>query len=488
MTILTELFNRISDFTWGWALVPFLVVIGGFFTLSSRFIQIQYFKRMFGVLTKRQPGVAGHVSSRAALLVSVGGRVGGGNIAGVAVAITLGGPGAVFWMWAIALVGMATSLFECSLAQLYKRTEPDGTYRGGPAQYIIHGLGRNFTWLAVIYAVCLIAAFALGFNAFQGNTVAGALQESFAVERYYTGIGLSVITALVVFGGIKRIAQVADVVVPVMAVGYITLALLVIVLNIADVPGVILTILKNAFGFEEAVAGGVGAAISQGLRRGLFSNEAGLGSAPNVAAVAYVPHPVTQGVAQSLSVFIDTMIICSATAFMILLSDVYQPGADIDGVVLTQTALSSHLGSWADDALAVAILLFAFSSIVYNYYLGETGLSVFTENWAARQTLRVVIIGIVFLGATAEGATSVFFFSDPLMGVLALVNLIAILMLFPVGLRLVRDYHNQLAAGADEPKLDPEAYKDLDIDPTAWTNDQPAVAPEPPAASVEQSR
>ena len=482
MSYIRELFDAIGDFTWGWSLIPFLVVLGVFFTLASRFVQLRFFGRMFGVLTNSTKE-GEHISSREALLVSVGGRVGGGNIAGVAVAITLGGPGAVFWMWAIALVGMATSLFECSLAQLFKRTEPDGSYRGGPAQYIIHGLGRSFGWLAVLYAICLIAAFAFGFNAFQGNTVAGAMEESFGVSRLYCGIAFAILTALVVFGGIKRIAKVADVVVPVMAFGYIGLALLVIVMNLPALPGVIGSIFANAFGFEKAVAGGVGAAIAQGLRRGLFSNEAGLGSAPNVAAIAYVKHPVSQGVVQSLSVFIDTMVICSCTAFMILLSDVYQPGAEIDGVVLTQQALVSHVGAWADKFLAIAVLLFAFSSIIYNYYLGETALAVFSEGKMAQLLLRVAVIALVFVGASAPGATSVFFFSDPMMGVLALVNLMAILMLFPIGLRMVRDFTAQLKAGVEDPVLDPAQYADLDLDKEAW----PAVAGSttpPPAGSA----
>jgi len=196
---------------------------------------------------------------------------------------------------------MATSLFECSLAQVYKRTDEDGTFRGGPAQYILHGLGQNYKWLAVIYAVSLIAAFALGFNAFQGNTVAGAVQESFGIDRVWSGIVLGIVTGFVVYGGIKRIAHVADVVVPIMALGYIGMALVVIFLNITDIPAVLTMIVKNAFGFEEAVSGGMGAALAQGLRRGLFSNEAGLGSAPNVAAVAFVPHPINQGIVQSFS-------------------------------------------------------------------------------------------------------------------------------------------------------------------------------------------
>jgi alanine or glycine:cation symporter, AGCS family len=472
MESVKEGFDVIGELTWGWSLIPFLVILGIFFTLISGLVQFQFFGRMFRVLfpDPSEKGV-GHISSREALLVSVGGRVGGGNIAGVAVAITLGGPGAVFWMWAIALVGMATSLFECSLAQLYKRSEPDGSYRGGPAGYIIHGLGAQFRWLAVIYAICLIAAFALGFNAFQGNTVAGAALDSLGIERLWTGIVLAIITGLIIFGGIRRIAKACDVVVPIMAIGYIGMALLIIAINIAELPSVIETIVSSAFGFNEMVGGGMGAAIANGIRRGLFSNEAGLGSAPNVAAVAYVKHPISQGIVQSLSVFIDTIIICSCTAFMILLGGVYTPGMEaMDGVALTQQSLVSHVGGWAQYFLTAAIFLFSFSSIIYNYYLGENALSVFTEHPVSRHILRVLIMVLVFLGASAPGATAVFFFSDPMMGILAIVNLLALIMLFPIGLRLLNDYRRQLKAGINQPVFDADEYSDLDIDRTAWSD------------------
>ncbi len=473
MGFLESIFNAIGDATWGWSLIPFLVVLGVFFTLASGLVQFRFFGRMFRVLFPgKVPGAEGHISSREALLISVGGRVGGGNIAGVAVAITLGGPGAVFWMWAIALIGMATSLFECSLAQVYKRADEGGTYRGGPAQYILHGLGHQYKWLAMLYAVSLIAAFALGFNAFQGNTVAGAVQDSLGIGRIWTGLGLAVLTGIVVYGGIKRIAKVADIVVPIMAVGYIGMALVIILINIGDIPAVLSMIVKNAFGLEEAVGGGMGAAIANGVRRGLFSNEAGLGSAPNVAAVAYVRHPISQGIVQSLSVFIDTIIICSATAFVILLSDVYVPGAEsVDGVVLTQQSLVSHMGNWSKYFLTAAILLFAFSSIIYNYYLGENALTVFTDSSLSRHILRIAIVGLVFLGSSAPGATAVFFFSDPMMGILALVNLLAIIMLFPVGMRVLNDFREQLKQGNDHPVFDPEKFSDLDIDKEAWKLD-----------------
>jgi len=488
MAFLESLFGVINDLTWGWSLVPILVILGIFITALTGFVQFRYFGRMFRVLSsKNQSGDPNAISAREALLVSVGGRVGGGNIAGVAVAITLGGPGAVFWMWAIALIGMATSLVECSLAQLYKRREPDGTFRGGPARSIIHGLGADYKWLAVLYAVCLIASFAIGFNAFQGNTVAGAAENSLGIGRVWTGGLLTVVAGFIVFGGIHRIAKTADIVVPVMAIAYLAMALVVIVLNIGSLPGVLYTIVTNAFGLEEAVGGGMGAALAQGLRRGLFSNEAGLGSAPNVAATADVRHPISQGITQSFSVFIDTIVICSCTAFIILLGGVYQPGNDaVDGIVLTQQSLVWHLGGWTQYFLTFIILLFAFSSIIYNYYLGENALAVITEHPMAILALRVVVMAIVFLGATAPGATAVFFFSDPLMGVLALVNLIAIMMLLPTCLRLLRDFRRQLKAGVARPVLNPDDFADLDLDRTAWTGEyveaRPRVPAEQPAA------
>jgi len=254
-----------------------------------------------------------------------------------------------------------------------------------------------------------------------------------------------------------------------MAIGYLAMALIVILLNITSLPGVIYDIVTNAFGLQEAVGGGMGAAVAQGLRRGLFSNEAGLGSAPNVAATAEVRHPISQGITQSFSVFIDTIIICSCTAFVILLGDVYVPGAEgIDGVALTQQSMVSHLGTWVQYFLSGAILLFSFSSIIYNYYLGENAMTVLTKSPLGILGLRIAIIAIVFLGATAPAATAVFFFSDPMMGILALVNLLAIMMLFPVAMRLLRDFRRQLKAGVERPVLNPDDYADLDIDRDAW--------------------
>ena len=474
MDFLKALFGTIDSLTWGWALVPILIIFGLFFTLMSGFVQIEFFGRMFRVLLGRnQNADPNAISAREALLVSIGGRVGGGNIAGVAVAISLGGPGAVFWMWAIALVGMATSLVECTLAQLYKRVEPDGSFRGGPASYIRHGLGERYQWLAAFYCICLLAAFGFGFNAFQGNTMAGAVQDSLGINRSVSGVVITAITGLVIFGGIRRIAKAADVIVPFMALLYIAVALVIITIHITEVPSVITQIVRAAFGFEQAIAGGMGAAIAQGLRRGLFSNEAGLGSAPNVAATALVRHPVSQGITQALSVFVDTIVICTCTAMIILLGDVYVPGAaTVDGVVLTQQSLAGHVGEWSKYVLTMAILLFAFSSVIYNAYLGENALAALTRSKTALIVLRVAILGVIFLGASAPSASDVFFFADPMMGLLAVVNLITIMMLFPVAIRVLDDFREQLKAGVERPVLDPAAYADLDLDRAAWSPDQ----------------
>jgi len=461
-------FNWLNGIIWSNALIALCLGAGLWFTLRTRVMQVRGFAEMCRLTVTGQKSDAG-VSSFQALAISMAGRMGIGNIAGVATAIAYGGPGAVFWMWVMGFLGASTSYIECTLAQIYKRRDGEHSFRGGPADYIRRGLGHQYNWLAVVYAICLLAAFGLGFNAFQGNTVAGSVQDSLGLSRYITGAVLAAITGVVIFGGIKRIAKAADVVVPVMALGYLALALIVILMNIGEIPSVIARIVSGAFGYEEAIAGGMGAAIAQGLRRGLFSNEAGLGSAPNVAATALVRHPVSQGITQSFSVFIDTIVICSCTAFIILLGDVYVPGAEgVDGVVLTQQSLASHFGDWSRYALTAAILLFSFSSIIYNTYLGENALAAITSSSSAIIVLRLLILALVFLGAAAPGATAVFFFSDPMMGILALVNLVAILMLFPIAMRVVTDFRAQLKAGVARPIFDPAKFPDLDLDREAW--------------------
>ncbi|TBW58431.1 alanine:cation symporter family protein [Marinobacter halodurans] len=463
----------LNDLLWGKVLIALLITVGVGFTVASRFVQFRYFGRMFRILSASQAfqrDQHGHLSSFQALLLSIAGRVGGGNIAGVAVAITLGGPGAVFWMWVVGLMGMATSFLECTLAQTYKQSEADGTYRGGPAYYIARGLGSKWRWMAAVYSLLLLVTFGFGFTTLQSYAVATSVGDAFGVPVLYTGIALAAIVAAIIFGGVKRIARVSEVLVPIMAAGYLIITAIVLVMNIERIPDAITLIVKSAFGLEPMIGGGIGAAILMGVKRGLFSNEAGLGSAPNVAAVAYVPHPANQGVVQAFSVFIDTIIICSSTAFIILLSGIYDPSnmADVGGVALTQSALADHVGDWGRSFVSIALLLFGFSTILYNYYLGENSVDFLsTANRPLAHAFRIAVIGLVCWGATTDLGT-VFGFADVTMGLLALVNLIALIGLFKPGLRILKDFDRQIAEGNEQPIFEARKFKDMNIDLKAW--------------------
>ena len=465
--------SALSDLLWSKVLIALLVGIGIWFTFATRFVQFRYFGKMFGILTANHHEADGrHLSSFQALILSVAGRVGGGNIAGVAVAITLGGPGAIFWMWVVGLMGMATSFIECTLAQVYKTAEPDGAYRGGPAHYIERGLGSNWKWLAVIYSILLLVTFGIGFIALQSYAVATSLKDAFDIPLYYSGIGLALVVGLIIFGGVKRIAQVAEVLVPIMAGGYLLIAIVVLGLNFTEIPATLKLIVESAFGIGPVVGGGIGAAILMGVKRGLFSNEAGLGSAPNVAAVAYVPHPANQGVVQSFSVFIDTIILCTCTALIILMGTAYDPSLtdSSQGVALTQASLATHIGEWGRVFVSIAMLLFGFSTVLYNYYLGENSVSYLTtgrSNEFVMNGFRVVVICLCCLGAIMDLGT-VFGFADLTMGLLALVNLIALALLFKTGKRVLGDYDRQLKSGNKVPTFQAEKFTDLNLDAESW--------------------
>ncbi|MFP4004414.1 MAG: alanine/glycine:cation symporter family protein [Alphaproteobacteria bacterium] len=469
-----------------WILIVALLAAGLWFTVRSRFVQFRFFGRMFGILGQAFRRSGGKPTSFQALALSVSGRVGAGNIAGVAVAITLGGPGAIFWMWLVGLLGMATSFFECSLAQLFKRLEPSGNYRGGPAFYITRGLrkrlGAGAPALAGLYSVLLLVTFGLAFPTVQSYSFSTSFSDAFDMPKVYMGFLLASVLAIVIFGGVRRIARTAEIVVPVMAVAYIAVALFVIVTNIEAMPSVLGTIVAGAFGLEEAIGGGLGAALVMGVRRGLFSNEAGLGSAPNVAAVAYVRHPAQQGMVQALSVFIDTAIICTCTAAIILSSGIDIDDPTIDGVILTQNALEMHVGAWAPGFIAVALGFFAFTSIMYSYYLGETAIDYYTgENRLAFDTFRTAIVALAFTGSLMD-LTTVFSYADVTMALLAFVNLFAVAMLFRIGLRILTDFDRQLKAGQD-PVFDPADFADLEIDETAWEPEPADVPPSPTGAA-----
>lgn len=323
-------------------------------------------------------------------------------------------------------------------------------------------------------SILLLVTFGFGFNAVQSFTVASSLHDTFGLPTIVSGLILTGVIGVIIFGGIKRIASMADVLVPIMAFSYIGMALVVIGMNLSEVPATFAMIFKAAFGLEPAFAGGIGAAIMMGVKRGLFSNEAGLGSAPNVAAVAEVKHPAAQGIVQSLSVFIDTLLVCTSTALIILLSGVYQPGSEMAGVVLTQTALAAEVGEWGRVFVSIALLLFVFTTLIYNYYLGENALGFFSQKRGPVMIYRVLVVGLVLWGSVQDLGT-VFAFADVTMGLLAICNLIALALLFKVGLRLMRDYDAQIKAGVESPVFDPQKFADLDLDPKVWQ--APADAP-----------
>ncbi|WP_131668025.1 alanine/glycine:cation symporter family protein [Psychrobacter pygoscelis] len=466
---------------WYGLLVFVLIGAGIYFTIASRFIQIRHFTHMWGLLrTSGQGRKDGGISSFEALMTSLAARVGTGNLAGVAIAIYIGGPGAVFWMWITALVGMSTSFVESTLAQAYKVPHNDNVYRGGPAYYIQRGLGQR--WMAIFFSVCLLIAFGLAFNGVQSNTIAQATHEAFGIPTWMTGAVLVALVAPVVFGGLRSVARVAGKVVPIMAIMYIVLALFIIVTNITQFPAAIALIVKSAFGYEQAAGGVLGYGIAQaminGIKRGLFSNEAGMGSAPNAAATAksHPDHPAVQGFMQMLGVSIDTLIICTATASIIILSGVVNPDVEQEGIQLTQLALSQYVGDWGAIFVAIAIFFFSFTSIIANYSYGESNLEFISGEKSAKVAImvfRFMVLAMVFIGAIAS-LPAIWNFADLSMGLMALTNLIAIVLLSPVALRILRDYERQVKEGKtpEQIKFDPDKFIKLknEVNRDAWSD------------------
>ncbi|MEL6089989.1 alanine/glycine:cation symporter family protein [Plesiomonas shigelloides] len=470
---MNALISFVNDLLWGSVLIYFLLGAGLFFTLRLGFLQIRHFGHMFSILRRSRRSDDSGISSFQALCTSLAARVGTGNLAGVAVALTLGGPGAIFWMWVVAFIGMATAFVESTLAQLYKTKDDQGNYRGGPAYYMEKGLGMRR--MGVLFSIFLIIAFGLVFNAVQSNSIAQAMHVAFGVPQLGVGIGLVVLTAVIIFGGVRTIARVAELIVPVMALVYLLLALYVVGINISKLPDVIVLIVKSAFGWQEAAAGTLAYTISQaminGVKRGLFSNEAGMGSAPNAAAAAspYPPHPASQGYVQMLGVFMDTIVICTATAAIILTSGTLETGQGMSGIDLTQRALSTAVGDWGAIFIAVAVFFFAFTSIIANYAYAETNL-VFLEHNGNKRLLmfRGMVLGMVIFGAVAE-LPIVWAMADISMGLMALTNLIAILLLSGTAIKLAKDYNEQLDSGK-LPVFDVRKYPELhsQLEPGIW--------------------
>lgn len=471
MDLLNSAIGSINDFLWTYIIIVVLVGCGLWFTLMTGFIQLRALPEMVRLLAGdlgRRPSGRKAISSFQAFCVSTASRVGVGNIAGVAIAIVTGGPGAVFWMWVIAFIGTATGFVESTLAQIYKIPRGHGLFHGGPAYYIQNALGQP--GIAKLFAVLISVTFGLIYVSVQANTIALSMEKAFGVDTYIMGGILAVLSGVVIFGGIHRIAGFTTLLVPLMAGIYLFIAIAVIILHIEEVPGMFALILHDAFRPQAAVGGGIGTVILTGVRRGLFSNEAGEGSIPNAAATAHVTHPVKQGLVQAFGVYVDTWFVCSATAFIVLLTGQYTIGGETTGIALAQDSLASVFGGGASSLLAILIFLFAFSSVVGNYYYGEINIHFLGKNTHLALLLyRIAVIGMVFFGCIAA-LPLVWNLADLFMAMICLTNLYALARLAPRARIALSDYLAQKRAGKN-PVFDP-AVMPCAQGITAWDPEQ----------------
>ncbi|MGL4992606.1 MAG: alanine/glycine:cation symporter family protein [Bacteroidales bacterium] len=457
--------TTLNDYLWSYIMIALLIGTAIWFTIKTRAVQVSNFKEMIRLLsesnnsTKKSEGI----SSFKAFTISLASRVGTGNLAGVATAIAIGGPGAIFWMWIIAILGASSGFIEATLAQIFKHREGK-EYVGGPAYYMQKGLGKR--WMALLFSLIITITFGLVFNSVQSNTIALAFSESFNIDPIWSGVGITALTSMVIFGGIRRIANVSGILVPFMAIAYILLAITVVILNYDKIPEMFTLIIKSAMGWQEAAAGTVGAALMQGIRRGLFSNEAGMGSAPNAAAAAAVSHPVKQGLIQALGVFVDTLLICSCTAFIVLLSH-ENFDSSVKGIQLTQAALVSEIGIFGSYFISIAILFFAFSSIIGNYYYGEANIKFLSSKRKWINGYRVGVTAMVMIGSLVSLET-VWNLADLMMGIMALINIVAILQLGKYAFKALSDYKAQKAAGIKSPKFHASTISEIADKMECW--------------------
>ncbi len=458
--------GALNDLIWSRALIALCLGAGLYFSIRTRFMQVRGFAEMLRLLRDGKESKAG-VSAFQALAMSLSGRVGTGNIAGVATAITFGGPGAVFWMWMVAFLGASTAFVESTLAQIYKEKDEQGQYRGGPAYYIEKAMGQR--WYAWIFALSTVVACGLLLPGVQANSIATGLQTAWNFPPTATAALLVIGLGFIVFGGLHRIAHFAQLVVPFMALAYLLIALTILFLNIDKVPEVVTLILGSAFGGEAAFGAALGLAIEWGVKRGIYSNEAGQGTGPHPAAAAEVSHPAKQGYVQAFSVYVDTLLVCSATAFMILSTGMYNimdasgsaivenlPGVAA-GPAYTQAAVESILPGWGAGFVALALLLFAFTTIVAYYYMAETNIAYINRHahkpWMI-MALRIGILSAVTYG-TVRSAGLAWALGDIGVGLMAWLNIIAILILQRPALAALKDYESQKKAGVD-PVFNPD--------------------------------
>ncbi len=456
-----------SDLIWSkYVLIPLLLGTGLYFTIRTRALQVRLLPQMLKSIAEKPENMGEKdISPFQAFAVGLASRVGTGNLAGVAIAISIGGPGAVFWMWIVAILGSVSAFIESTLAQLYKVRDEEVEFRGGPAYYMQNGLKSRP--MGIAFAVLISLCFGLIFNAVQANTITASFSKTLGFDGttfpYVLAVFLVGLTGYILFGGSKRIANFSSVIVPIMATLYLILAVIVIILRIDQIPEVFSMIISDAFNIGSAAGGAIGITIIQGIKRGLFSNEAGMGSAPNAAASATTDHPAKQGLIQSFGVYIDTIVVCSATAFIILSSGIDTNGAS-DGIALTMDALASVLGNWAIIFLTIAIFFFAFSSILGNYYYAQSNIEFIKSNQKLVHLFKVVVLAMVFWGSVASSDT-VWAMADLFMGLMAILNIIAILLLGKQALICLKDYESQLKQRKN-PAFDSSKYdelKDLDI-------------------------
>lgn len=445
--LLNQAVTTINGFLWDYIIIALLIGAGFWFTCTTKFTQITQIPEMIRLLKagvgKKTKG--NEISSFQAFCISVASHVGVGNIAGIAIAVVLGGPGAVFWMWFIAVLGAATSFVECTLAQIYKEPLPGGGFHGGPAYYIRHGLKSPA--LAVGFAVLISVTYGLIYNSVQANTIAASL-STFGVSPEVSGLGVALLTAIAVFGGSARIAKFTEWLVPIMAGLYILTALFVVLMNITALPHVLATVVSSAFTYDAAGGGLMGAALMNGIKRGLFSNEAGEGSVPNAAATADVTHPARQGLVQAFGVFVDTFFICTSSAFIVLMSGNYTNG--LTGIALIQHDLGMQLGSWAPGVLALFVFMFAFSSVIGNYVYGEINTLHLFKKRIYLHVFRIMVIAMVYFGSTAS-LSLVWNLADLFMAFMVLTNVTSILALGKQALLALKDYKEQRARGVADP-------------------------------------
>lgn len=457
MEAFENLTSALSDVIYTWMLIPLLLGLGIYFTIKIRAGQISNIGHAKNLITAK-PKDENAISPFKAFTISAASHIGTGNVVGVAAAISVGGPGAVFWMWITALIGGASAFVENTLGQIFKEKNADDSFKGGPAFYINKTIKKP--GLANLFSVIICIVYGFMFNAMQSNTIASGFSNSFSTTPWIIGLLVVIISGFVIFGGLQRISDITSLLVPVMAVAYIGLVIFILITNITKVPHMFGLIFKDAFNLEAGLGGLFGTAVLNGVKRGLFSNEAGMGAVPNASAVADVSHPAKQGLIQALGVYLDTILICSVTAFVIIIGgeEIYL-NPNLKGLDITQAALATEIGPWAQHFLTICVLMFAFSSIIGNYYYGENNILAMGLGKIGLTIYRILVLAFVFFGSVGDFSI-VWNTGDIFMGIMAILNLVVLMIIGKCAVATYYDYIRQLKEGKD-PVFNPREIKEL---------------------------